>query len=368
MRVALIHDYLTQLGGAERVLEAFAELFPRAPIYTLMYDEGATKGRFAGRIIRTSFLQKLPLVRKHHRLFPPFMPTAVEQFDLSAYDLVISDSASFAKGVITRPESLHICYCHTPTRFAWDDSHRYVELFGGYPLPMRRLAPLFLNWLRMWDYAASRRPDAFIANSDHVRRRIRKYYDRDAAVIYPPVRAQYFSAGVRAPKDHFLMTGRLMAYKRFDIGIQSAKKYGFRLRIAGDGPELKRLKRLAGNDANITFLGGISDEALRSEYLSCRALIFPQEEDFGIVPVEAMAAGSPVIAWRGGGALETVKEGETGLFFDQQNAESLGEAIRLFADGDFSPEHIRAYARAFDTDVFKARMENFISHYLTLNR
>ncbi|OHA50332.1 MAG: hypothetical protein A3A80_00550 [Candidatus Terrybacteria bacterium RIFCSPLOWO2_01_FULL_44_24] len=365
MRVALVHDYLTQYGGAERVLEAFADVFPRAPIFTLMYDERGTRSIFSGRRIITSFLQRFKVVRRHHRFFPPLMPMAIEQFDLSKYDLVISNSASFAKGIITRPETLHICYCHTPTRFAWDNSHRYVEEFGGYPSIMRKIAPIFLNWLRVWDHTASLRPDVFIANSYHVRKRIRKYYSQDAEVIYPPVRVKYFSRIARAPKDFFLMVGRLIAYKRFDLGIEAAKELGFNLHIVGDGPEMKKLKRIARGAPNITFIGATDDERLRQEYATCRALIFPQEEDFGLVAVEAMAAGTPVIAWRGGGALETVQDGRTGILFNEQTHHALIDAIKQFKEEDFSTEYIKEYSNNFDQEVFNQKVKSFIDKQLT---
>ncbi|KKR46811.1 MAG: Glycosyl transferase group 1 [Parcubacteria group bacterium GW2011_GWA2_40_8] len=364
MRVALVHDYLTQYGGAERVLEALCDIFPQAPIFTLIYDERGTKGVFKERRIVTSFLQNFEFVKKHHRLFPPLMPIAVEQFDLSAYQVVISDSASFAKGIITRPESKHICYCHTPTRFAWDDSHRYVEEFGGYPLIMRKLAPIFLNWLRIWDHSASLRPDTFIANSYHVQNRIRKYYGRDAEVIFPPVKVDYFSKGKRDEQDFFLMAGRLIAYKRFDLGIEAARRAGFNLHIVGDGPAKKQLKQLAQGAPNIRFLGAVSDEVLREEYSRCQAMIFPQEEDFGLVAVEAMAAGSPVIAWRGGGALETVQDGKTGMFFEEQTVESLEKALQKFNNNDFSTEYIKEHARNFDTTIFNQKIKNFIDKQL----
>lgn len=364
MRVALVHDYLTQYGGAERVLEVLCEMFPNAPIFTLLYDEEGTRGVFADRRIVTSFLQRIPFVRTHHRLFPPLMPLAIEQFDLSAYPLVISDSASFAKGIITRPETMHICYCHTPTRFAWDDSHRYLEEFGGYPWPLRRLAPFFVNWLRLWDHAAATRPDVFLANSHHVRRRIKKYYGQNASVLFPPVRVDFFAQGKREPSDFFLMAGRLIPYKRFDLGIGAAKAAGFSLHIVGEGPQQSRLMKLAAGAPQIKFLGPLSDEALREEYLHCRALLFPQEEDFGLVAVEAMAAGAPVIAWRGGGALEVVEEGKTGIFFDAQEVDDILEAIRRFEAMRISPDYIRDYARRFDASVFCETLQKFIAQQL----
>jgi len=356
MRVALVHDYLNQYGGAERVLEAFCEIWPDAPIYTLIYDKDRTGGAFEGRRIKTSFLQKIPFVRSHHRPFMMLMPMAAESFDLAKYDLVISDSASFAKGVITRPKTLHICYCHTPTRYAWDDSHKYIREFG-YPSLVTKLIPIFMNYLRVWDEAAAQRPDKFIANSQCVAGRIKKYYGQDSVVINPPVKTDFFYVADKTD-DFFLAAGRFLPYKRFDLIIRAFNKLRWPLKIVGSGPEQKRLQKMAG--PTIEFIGQISDEKLRDLYARCRAFIFPQEEDFGIVAVEAMAAGRPVIAFRSGGALEIIKEGETGIFFEEQSVSSLLAALNRFDENNFEPQKIRAAALAFDRRIFKEKIKNFV--------
>lgn len=359
MRIALVHDYLIQYGGAERVLEAFCELFPHAPIFTIIYDETLTRGAFRGRNIITSYLQKIPFSRSRHRFFPLLMPFAVEQFDLSRFDVVLSDSASFAKGVITKPSTLHISYCHTPPRYAWDDSHRYIGEFG-YTSLVRLLVPFFMNYVRIWDGEAATRVDRFITNSDFVRRRIEKYYRRNAEIIYPPVDTSKFEIGEAG--DYFLMAGRLSAYKKFDLGIEVFNELGWPVKIVGTGPERKKLERMAKK--NIEFMGAVSDKDLAKCYTHAKALIFPQEEDFGIVAVEAMASGRPVIAYRGGGALETVKDGGTGIFFEEQTPDSLLEALRNFKESDFTPEKIRSHALQFDKDVFKRKIIEFLERTL----
>lgn len=356
MRVALVHDYLTQYGGAERVLEALCEIFPKAPIYTIIYDEKIVKEKFSGRKIFSSFLQKTPFAKSHHRSFLALMPFAIEQFDLSKYDLVISDSASYAKGVITIPSTRHVCYCHTPTRYAWDDSHKYLRDF---PLPsfIKKFVPYFMTYIRTWDYQASQRPDLYIANSDFVSGRIQKYYKQDSLVVHPPVDISKFEVS-EGEKEFFLMVGRLLSYKRFDLAVSVFSKLGLPLKIIGDGPERRKLEKLAGE--NIEFLGVLGDEDLKKYYQNSKALIFPQEEDFGIVPLEAMASGRPVIAYNAGGAKETVVEGETGIFFNEQTDEDLINAIKRFEGIKFNQEKIRAHAAKFSKESFKEKMQKII--------
>lgn len=352
MKIAFVHEYLIQFGGAERMLAALSEAFPNAPIYTLMYDERATRGIFKNRQIVTSFLQKFPFAKTQHRLYPLLMPLAVEQFDFSDYDVVLSLSASFAKGVITKPSTRHICYCLTPPRFLWDNSQRFVEDFG-FPWIIRRLGLPLISYLRLWDVQAADRPDVFWSISDFVSARIRKYYGRPAQVIYPPVSAGSFRVS-DVPSDYFLMVGRLVSYKKFDLAIEAFNILGLPLKIAGTGPEFGRLRRLAG--PNVEFLGAVSEQRLAELYSRCRALVFPQEEDFGIVPLEAMASGRPVIAYRAGGALETVAEGKTGVFFDDQTVESLAVTVRTFRPEAYDPQICRAQAEKFDTAVFKKKV------------
>lgn len=352
MRIALIHEYLNQFGGAERVLGVLCSLFPDAPIYTLFYDAEATGGVFEGKEIRTSFLQKAPFIKNYHHFFPLFMPLAIEQFDFSEFDVVLSISSSFAKGIITKPGTRHICYCLTPPRFLWDDSQKFVEEFQ-YPSFVRKVLPPFITYLRLWDREASLRVDEFWAISGFVGERVKKYYLKDTKVIYPPVNVNRFHVS-KDISNYFFMAGRLVSYKRFDLAIKAFNELGWPLKIAGIGPEMKRLKKMSGG--NIEFLGLVSDQELAYMYTHARAFIFPQEEDFGITPLEAMASGRPVIAYRGGGALETIKEGETGMFFNKQTKESLIGALQEFNSVKFKPEACRAQAEKFDVHVFKEKI------------
>ncbi len=356
MRVALVHDYLTQYGGSERVLGALAQLFPEAPIYTLVSDDRLTGGAFRDRVIRTSFLQHWPFARRHHRLFLLAMPLAVETLDLSAYDLVISDSASFAKGVITKPATLHISYCHTPTRYLWLDAHRHIAELPA-PRFARRFIPLALTYLRLWDVEASSRVDYFVANSRCVADRIRKFYHRDARVIYPPVLTDRFTVG-GPPQGAYLMVGRMLPYKNFDAAIRAFNELRYPLTIVGDGPERRRLERIAG--PTVTFAGLVSDEELCRHYQRAAALVFAGEDDFGIAPVEAMACGRPVIAYRAGGALETVVDGVTGVFFDGETPAAIAAAVRRAERISFHPGRIREHALRFDAGTFKQEFQSFV--------
>ncbi len=356
MKIALVQDFLNQYGGAERVLEVLCEIFPDAPIYTLLYDEKATGYAFKDKEIHTSFLQKIPFSRTHHRIFPMLMPLAIEQFDLSYYDVILSNSASFAKGIITKPQTKHINYCMTPTRFLWDDSQRYIDEFR-YPWPIKKLVPFFISYLRIWDKEAALRVDKFVANSNFVKTRIKKYYHTDADVIHPPVSTDKFYIS-NQKDDYFLMVGRMVPYKRFDLAIKVFNAIGKPLKIVGDGPERRRLKKMAGK--NIEFLGLISDYKMPEIYSRAQAVIFPQEEDFGIVPLEAMASGRPVIAYKGGGALETIIDNKTGIFFDQQSEIALAQAVGQYYQTDFDPDFIRSHARTFDKEIFKQRIRELV--------
>jgi len=360
MKVALAHDYLNQYGGAERVLEAFCQIFPKAPIYTLLYDKEKTGFAFDNKDIRTSFLQKIPLVKAHHRPFLMLMPLAIEQFDFSEYDLVLSDSASYAKGIITSPKTLHICYCHTPIRYAWDDSQKYIEEFG-YSRIIKKVIPFFMSYIRIWDEKASDRVDHFISNSKFVSERIKKYYKRDSEVIHPPVKANLFYLS-KEIDNYFLLVGRFLPYKRFDLAIDAFNQLGLPLKIIGDGPDRKRLEKKA--KGNIEFVGLVSDDKLRNYYSHCKAFIFPQEEDFGITAVEAMASGRPVIAYKGGGALEIIQEGITGLFFEKQTSDDLIKVLKNFNEADFNPEKIREKAMEFNEENFKKKIKEFIDNFI----
>ncbi|MBP9822475.1 MAG: glycosyltransferase [Candidatus Pacebacteria bacterium] len=350
MRIAFVHEYLNQFGGAERTLSVLSEMFPSAPIYTLIYSEQATKGLFKDRNIKTSFLQKFPNAVSHHEWYPMLMPLAMEQFDFSEYDVIISVSASFAKGVITKPTTRHICYCLTPPRFLWDNSQKFSKDFG-FPFIIKLVSQPLISYLRMWDQSAADRVDEFWKISNFVGRRIEKYYHKKAHLIYPPVDISKFPLAQEYPRDYFLMAGRLVSYKKFDVAVRAFNKLGLPLKIIGTGPELKKLKKMSS--PNVQFLGQVSDEKLGEYYRGAKALIFPQEEDFGIVPLEAMASGRPVISYRGGGAEETIAENKTGIFFDQQTPESIIEAVKSFSSKKFDPSECRAQAEKFSIEVFK---------------
>jgi len=355
MKVALVHDYLIQDGGAERVLQVFQDMWPEAPTYALFYDRNRVGTAFDGKDVRTSFLQDVPFALKHYKWFMPFMPAATEHYDLNGYDVVLSSTSAFAKGVITRPDAMHLCYCHTPTRYLWSDTHSYVRELR-LPAPVKKLVPYVLSRLRVWDRQAAERVDRFIANSETVQRRIRKYYQRDSVVIHPPVETSRFSPAARTD-GYYVAGGRLVAYKRFDIVVQAFNKLGIPLKIFGEGPELDKLRAAAKK--NIEFMGKVSEAQKAELYRHAIAYLHPQEEDFGITAVEAMASGRPVIAFRKGGAVETVVEDVTGSFIDEQSWEELANQIIRFRPEDFDPAAIRAHAEKFDTERFKEKLHAY---------
>ena len=366
MKVALVHDHLAQDGGAEKVLKIFAEMFPEAPIYTLLCEQENVDKYYKNRKIDTSIIQRLPGGVKHYQWYMPFMPMAVEFFDLSAYDLVLSDSSSFAKGVITKPETLHIDYCHTPTRYVWSDTHQYINELK-YNKFFKKIISLMLNYIRVWDRQAADRVDLFIANSKTVQKRIKKYYKSDSTLIYPPVDTEKYSLTsdlidnkLRA-EGYFLIGCRLAPYKRVDIVIGAFKEMPEKkLKIFGSGVDMKRLQKLAAGAANIEFLGRVEDDDLAKLYRNAQAFIHPQEEDFGISPVEAMACGCPVIAYHKGGAAETIIEGQTGIFFDEQKKDAIIAAVKAFRRQDFNEKEVRAQAEKFSTAEFKKKIKEFI--------
>lgn len=361
MKLALVHDHLAQDGGAEKVLKALQEMFPEAPTFCMVHDQAKANPFFSQRDIRTSFIQRLPGGVKHYQWFLPLMPLATERCDLSEYDLVISSSSAFAKGVITRPQTMHISYCHTPTRFLWSDTHEYVRELK-YPHFVKRFLPLFLTNIRLWDKASADRVDHFIANSRNVQQRIWKYYRRPSEIIYPPVEVTRHQIS-NQPEDYFLTGGRLVYYKRFDVTVKAFNHLKRRLKIFGTGPELARLKKMA--QPNIEFTGFVNDDQLAELYSKCLGFIHPQEEDFGITPVESMAAGRPVIAFAAGGALETVKQGVTGQFFKEQTWEALAEAVNQFQPDQFDPRRIREHARQFDVENFKSNFKKFLERIVS---
>jgi glycosyltransferase involved in cell wall biosynthesis len=365
MKVALVHDYLNQMGGAERVVMAFHEIFPDAPIYTSIYDPQRVDPAFQKMDIRTSFMQKFPLVTKHHQPYLPFYPFAMESLDLRDYDLVLSSSSAFAKGVITRPETMHICYCHTPMRWCWNyDEYVEREQLGGIA---RRVLPFLITGLRIWDQTSSMRVDHFIANSPVIAERIQKYYRREAVFIPPPVDAQRFSFDAATqPEDYFLVLSRLIPYKRIDLAIQACNKLQLPLVIIGGGRDEERLKKMAG--PTIRFLGRLSDAEVLHYYAHCRAFLFPGEEDFGITPLEAQASGRPVIAYGAGGALASVVDGVTGTFFKQQTVEGMANVLATFDEHAFDPQTIRNHALEFDTPRFHRRIQQFIEAKLSTGK
>lgn len=355
MRVAIVHDYLNQYGGAERVLEALHELYPDAPVYTSIYDPEAMPAHYRGWDIRTSFMQRLPGWRRHFRRYFPLYPSAFESFDLGGYDLILSSSSAYAKGVIPRPNAVHICYCHTPMRFAWRTSD-YVEreAIGGL---QGAVLPLALTAMRLWDVASAPRVDVFVANSGEVAGRIRRYYGRAAVVIPPPVELPPYAP--RPAEEFYVAGGRLIPYKRLELAVEAFTRLGLPLKIFGDGRDRARLERMAG--PNVEFLGWVDEAARRELFARCRAFLFPGEEDFGITPLEAMAAGRPVIAYAAGGALETVVEGRTGRFFREQSAAALAAAVAAARADTYDPAAIRRHAEGFGKDVFLGRMRGLIA-------
>ena len=356
MRLALVHDYLSQDGGAERVLKAFHEIWPEAPIFVLFHDRKKIP-YFDAEKIKESFLAKMPFVRSAFQWYLPWMPAATEKHRLGEFDVVLSSTSAFAKGVITAPGTLHISYCHTPPRYLWAEGADYVDDLRRGPAVRAILAGV-LHRLRLWDKMSADRVDFFIANSRHVQRRIQKYYRRPSEVIYPPVETKNFKIA-EGLGNYFAAGGRLVPYKRLDIAVQAFNRLKLPLKIFGLGPELEHLKKRA--KPNIEFLGKIS-EAEKAELLS-RALAFihPQMEDFGITPVEAMASGRPVIAFGEGGALETITEGASGVFFRQQNWESLLDAVLNFHPENWDSAKIRERALEFDAEIFKNKIRKFVA-------
>ncbi len=357
MKVALIHDYLSQDGGAERVLLALQTMWPDAPTYVWFYNKKNFAGTFEGKDIRTSFIQKLPFGKTHYQWYLPFLPMATERHDLSDFDVVISSASSFAKGIITRPDTLHICYCHTPTRYLWTDTHEYVENLPYNTLIKKLVIPPVVSRLRLWDQLSTTRVDHFVANSHTVAARIWKYYRRESTVIYPPVALDYFSIAPTI-ENYFVTGGRLVPYKKFDLVIRVFNRLKWPLKIFGTGPELARLREMAR--PNIEFLGKITDTEKAVLLARAQAFIHPQVEDFGITPIESMAAGRPVIALAKGGALETVVPNKTGVFFHRQTWEDLLDTVLHFDPAQFNAAEIREHALQFGTETFTASMQRFV--------
>ena len=355
MRVALVHDWLTGLRGGEKVLEVLCELYPEATLFTLVYIEGTTSPTIESLSIRTAFTQKLPGVKRLYRWYLPLHPWAIESLDLSEFDLVVSSSHCVAKGVVPREGALHISYCHTPMRYVWD---RFEDYFGS-GLKAKLVYGPVAKRLRAWDRTSARRVDHFIANSTYVSERIQNYYDRAAdTIIPPPVDTRLFAPSADDPEDYYLVVSALVPYKRIDIAVDAFRGRSETLVIVGSGPSAERLK--AGAPPNVHFRGWVSDEELQSLYQRCRACLLPGVEDFGIVPLEAQASGSPVVAYGKGGVLDTVRDGETGVLFHEQTAEALSHAIDKVSSLRLNKNLLRDWALGFSRETFQKRMKEFI--------
>ncbi|MDO8558105.1 MAG: glycosyltransferase [bacterium] len=359
--IAFVHDYLLNPGGAERVLGAMAGVFPEAPIHALLYDEEKIGHLFPKERVIISFLQRFPkFFQNRPKYLAPLLPIAAESFDLRDYELVISSSSAFAKGVVTRARTTHICYCHSPMRYAWDFTHEY-QTDTREKRTIRFPVRLIQHYLRLWDRTAADRVHYFIANSKTVSARIKKYYRRDAAVIYPPVAVDAYRP-TEAHDGYFLIVSRLVPYKRVDLAVQAFNKLQLPLVVAGDGVERKNLERIAG--PTVQFLGPVSEEKKSELMERCRAFIFPGEDDFGITAVEAMAAGKPVLAYRKGGVCETVIEGVTGEFFDDPAPEALADGVRRLRENLQSYDHalIRKRAEEFRTERFQKEFRAYLKN------
>lgn len=363
MKIALVYDRANKIGGAERILTALHTLYPDAPLYTLVHDAERASWTKDWHVI-TSFLQRIPIARKYHEFFPIVPIFAFEQFDFGAFDVVISVTATEAKGIIVPPHVLHICYLLTPTRFLWSHYFEYFEK----PI-LRMLASPFVSFLRMWDVLAAQRPDHLVTISQTSKKRITKYYKRDAEIIYPPVNTKKFrikNEELRSKEDnYFLIVSRLVRYKRIDIAIEACNALQLPLRIVGDGMERKSLEKLAG--PTIEFMGNLTDETLTHYYQNCRALLFPQEEDFGITAVEALACGKPVIAYGRGGAGEIIEPGKNGELFFLQTTDALIEALETSMKKKYSQPFCRKSAEKYSEHLFLKKfgemVERIYVHY-----
>ncbi|HBP09598.1 glycosyltransferase [Treponema sp. UBA6852] len=361
MKVAIVHDWLVNYGGAETWVEYMLRLYPDADIYTLVYNKKKMGSHFANNKIYTSYIQKLPFASRIYTKLLKFMPNAFEAFDFSGYDLVLCSSSCCAKGVITPPSVPHIAYIHSPMRYAWD-------LFFDYRKRSGKLTRFFMNrWipaLRQWDFISSQRIDAVVANSNYIARRIKKFWNLDAKVVYCPINTERFFPADVEPEDFYVAFSRLVPYKRIDLAVSACKKLGRKLVVVGAGSEMENLKKLAGNDKNILFAGRAEDSEVRSYLQRCRALIFCAEEDLGLTPLEAQTCGRPVIAFGKGGALETVVDGKTGIFFDKQETDSVASSIlefeQLDSKGTFKKEKIISHARQFSIEKSLEQFQKII--------
>lgn len=360
MKVAIVHYWFVAQRGGEKVVQELCDLFPAADIFTLVLDRDSLPPALAGRKITTSFINALPFAKRWYKNYLPLMPLALEQFDLRDYDLVLSSESGPAKGVLTSPRTLHICYCHTPMRYVWDMYHEYMAMSG--PVKRVLMAPL-LHYLRLWDRLSADRVDCFVANSANVAWRIEKHYRRVAEIVHPPVDTDAFCIADEIG-DFYLMAGQLVGYKRVDLVVRAFSRSGRHLIVIGDGEQMPLLRKIAG--ANVTLMGWQPEDVLRDKYARCRALIFPGEEDFGIVPLEAMASGRPVIAYARGGALETVIDGKTGIFFHEQTEDAILNVVARFEgmESVFFPEEIRRHALKFGRERFRNEIASIVESRL----
>jgi len=367
LKVALVHDFLVNYGGAERVLEVLCEMYPEAPIYTLLYDKEKMRGKFINKIVYASFLQKFPKwMRRRPKWLLPFLPTAPETFNLRDFDLVISSSGAWSKGIVTRLNTIHISYLHSPMRFAWDMNEEYLREKEKSGL-IKIFSRFFLNYIRIWDKLAADRPDYLIANSIYTQKRINKYYNKECEVIYPPATLSRSDAGGPALPDvskYFLVVSRLSKYKKIKEVVGAFNKLGLPLVVIGEGEEKKNLEKIAKE--NVKILGWKSDEEISRYYANARAFIFPGVDDFGIAPVEAMSNGVPVLAIRKGGIREIVKEGETGEFFDSATPEVIADAVRRFIEKEsgYDRKIIKESANRFSKERFIREFGEYIDRIL----
>ncbi|MBI1975165.1 MAG: glycosyltransferase [Parcubacteria group bacterium] len=354
IKIALVHDYLNQLGGAERVFEVFCEMFPEAPIFTLFYDEKGTRGRFRGRAIRQAFPLNLPT-----RFFFWAYPRLIESFNFSGFDLVISSSWSYGKGIKVPRGIPHICYCYTPTRYLWEDVRQYVRGFLASSVATF-VGEFFFKSVREWDKQAALRPTALIAISNHIAGRIRQVYGREPDAVIPASveLAKFRNSDMSRSREYFLMVGRLLPYKKFDLAIDACNRLRLPLKIVGEGRDISRLQKIAG--PTVEFLGWVSDEKLPAVYAGARALLFPQVEDFGLVAVEAIASGTPVIAYKSGGVLDIVQAGVNGVFFGEQTPESLMATLQKVDSMHFDPLQLAESVKKFDKTVFQKALIDII--------
>ncbi|HAV11861.1 MAG TPA: glycosyl transferase [Candidatus Moranbacteria bacterium] len=364
IKVAIVHDFLVQRGGAERVLESISEMFPDAPIYTLLYDKEKMRGMLEERDIRPSYLQKLPkFLRKRYQWLLPFLVVIPETLDLRDFDLIISSSGAWSKGIVTKLDTVHVAYIHSPMRFVWDYNERYLKEKKVRNSMLKRL---MFSYLRIWDRLAAERPDFLIANSKFTQSQIAKYYRRESAVIYPPVEisASASKKSSEKIKDYFLVVSRLSGYKKTDVIVEAFNKLGLPLVVIGEGEQEKHLRNIAGE--NVKILSWKADEELAEYYRGARAFVFASQEDFGMAPVEAMCFGVPVVAYRSGGALETVVEGVSGEFFDAQTPEVLADGVRRFLEKENSHDRdeIKRSAEKFSKERFKEEFGTYIGRIL----